>query len=99
MNRLKLLMTQHTYGYALSKQDYADLTERDKVRSRAGKPTLTDLLYDTYDLDDINIYEEAYGFCFKVNSWSADEETLNLIANEIDQYIAGVENFWTGEDA
>lgn len=69
---------------------------RDVEREINYRPTLKDLLEDTYPIEDVVV---NYGMiAYSINRVQDTEEEHNLIHNDIETYLEGLETRWTGVD-
>ena len=69
---------------------------RDVEREIAYRPNLKDLLENTYAVEDVAINYSMVAY--SINRVQDTEEEHNLIHNDIETYIEGLETHWTGVD-
>lgn len=94
MNRT--LHKVHTrYVIELTPVEYKTLLLRDVERILSGLDNLKELLYDTYSVYDVSIMNQ--GVYLSILTRNSDYEH-ELILNDIECYVEGIENFWTGLD-
>ena len=84
------------YTVHLTQDEYRCLLMRDLERIMSSMDTLKRLLMDTYPVWDISI--EGAMIFFSMRERNNDEEEHNLILNDIEMYIEGMETYWTGLD-
>lgn len=92
----RLHLVQKRYAIHLTPDEYKDVLYREVERRINGLDTLGELLYDTYPVSDVKIVGQS--IYFSMCSQQDDSEEHHLILNDIEQYVEGIENFWTGLD-
>ena len=85
------------YAVDLTDDEVESLLLRDRTRKLCRLKTLGTLLYETYTVGDIEVRDNS--IFFSMYQHGEDEEELELILNDIEMYIEGIENEWTGVDS
>jgi hypothetical protein len=84
------------YALHLTAKEFKCILFRDAERLLNYKPTLSDLLEQTYYIEHVVIND--YMICYSI-SHQDNEAHHNLIHNDIEMYIEGLETEWTGVDS
>ena len=95
MDRERKLVTVR-FALGLTDEENNAIAARDELR-RGKAPALYALLEDYHPVTDVTYYSNV--ILYTVRPWNDTEEQHNLIANDIESYIEGLETLMIGLDS